>query len=141
MEIDKAALYQPLDRIREYVGGVSYLNLDSHYFEAIRTTPMLLAFSVGALITALSIFRLNYGKAKPTLDPTTWQRFPLVEKEEISPNTARYRFQLPKKDSMLGLPIGQHLSVQVDVNGKMVQSECGVTSLQSRADFNLVAIR
>lgn len=116
---------QPLDRIRDYVDGISFLSLDSHYFTTFLTPPILLTFALGALITGIAIFRINYGKAKPTLDPTTWQRFPLVEKEEISPNTARYRFQLPKRDSMLGLPIGQHLSVQVDVNGKMVQSEWG----------------
>jgi len=37
--------------------------------------------------------------------------FPLKEKETLSHNTAIYRFALPSDKSILGLPIGQHISL------------------------------
>lgn len=58
-----------------------------------------------------------------------------MDKKEVSPNTARYRFRLPRSDSMLGLPIGQHLSVQVDVNGKLVQRSYTPTTSDDEIGF------
>jgi hypothetical protein len=49
------------------------------------------------------------------LDPQKWLTFPLVEKKNISPNTALYRFELPNPDNKLGLPIGQ-----VNITGQQV---------------------
>jgi len=56
-------------------------------------------------------------RAKP-LDPSAWKEFTLVKKTQISPNTAIYRFGLPYPDDVLGLPIGQHVSVSAEINGK-----------------------
>lgn len=78
-------------------------------------------------------------EAKPVLDPTTFQTYRLLKKTPLSANTARYRFSLPSKDSMLGLPIGQHIQVQADVNNKMVQrSYTPVTSDDELGFFDLV---
>ncbi|RUP50511.1 hypothetical protein BC936DRAFT_138802 [Jimgerdemannia flammicorona] len=46
----------------------------------------------------------------------------------ISPNTALYRFGLPNKDDILGLPIGQHISVMAEINGKPISRSYTPTS-------------
>ena len=35
----------------------------------------------------------------------------LVEKQDVSANTRRFRFELPTKEHILGLPVGQHVMV------------------------------
>ncbi|PBP17188.1 nitrate reductase [Diplocarpon rosae] len=59
----------------------------------------------------LSGFKLWSSKAKPVLKPTEFQNFELTEKTIISHNVAIYRFKLPTENSILGLPIGQHISI------------------------------
>lgn len=44
------------------------------------------------------------------LDPENFKKFKLVEKKQISHNVARFKFALPTPTSVLGLPIGQHIS-------------------------------
>ena len=40
----------------------------------------------------------------------------------------RYRFGLPSKDDVLGLPIGQHISVQAEISGKNIMRSYTPTS-------------
>ncbi|OWO98059.1 hypothetical protein B2J93_8284 [Marssonina coronariae] len=63
------------------------------------------------LAALLSSFKLWSNKAKPVLKPTEFQNFELTEKTIISHNVAIYRFRLPTEKSILGLPIGQHISI------------------------------
>lgn len=83
---------------------------------------------------------------KPVLNPAKWQEFPLKEKIVISPNTAMYvfsrtywacsyshkprsyRFALPHPQDVLGLPIGQHISVSAEINGKDITRSYTPTS-------------
>lgn len=63
--------------------------------------------------------RNRHPDAPVALDPETWQKFPLIEKELLSKDVRRFRFQLPSKAHTLGLPIGQHISLKfVDADGK-----------------------
>lgn len=48
---------------------------------------------------------------KKVLKPDVFQEFELKEKTVISHNVAIYRFNLPSANSILGLPIGQHISI------------------------------
>lgn len=57
-------------------------------------------------------------ESKKVLDPTTFQEFPLTEKTVLSHNTAIYRFALPSPTSILGLPIGQHISLSANLDVK-----------------------
>lgn len=86
------------------------------------------AFFVGLALSVTLLLWYDSGRLKPVLNPTQWQQFRLMEKQHISPNTALYRFKLPRANSILGLPIGQHISVQADVNGKNVQRSYTPTS-------------
>ena len=52
------------------------------------------------------------------LDPNNFQDFPISEKKVTSHNTAIYRFKLPTENSILGLPIGQHISLAANLDVK-----------------------
>lgn len=55
------------------------------------------------------------------LDPQNFQPLPLIEKEVIAPNVFRLVFELPTPDAVLGLPIGQHVSIKTTIDGATVQ--------------------
>ncbi|CAG8432865.1 7353_t:CDS:2 [Diversispora eburnea] len=80
--------------------------------------PNLLPYVSGILIV----------KPPPVLNPQLWKQFPLKEKIKISHNTALYRFAFSHPKDVLGLPIGQHISVQAEINGKLVQRSYTPTS-------------
>jgi len=56
------------------------------------------------------------------------ERVTLSEKIVVSSNTAIYRFALPHPNDVLGLPIGQHISVQAMINGKDIMRSYTPTS-------------
>lgn len=45
------------------------------------------------------------------LHPTQYQTLPLVEKVLVAPNVYRFVFELPSPHDVVGLPIGQHVSI------------------------------
>lgn len=57
---------------------------------------------------------------KGVLNPAEYQKFPLVRKVNISHNVVNLVFALPSSNSILGLPIGQHVAIRANVNGKSV---------------------
>ncbi|KAF8507061.1 ferredoxin reductase-like C-terminal NADP-linked domain-containing protein [Russula emetica] len=85
----------------------------------------LVALLVAAVSSAFIYFKFD---RKPVLDPKEWKQFPLKEKIAISPNTAIYRFALPHPSDVLGLPIGQHISVSAEINGKDIMRSYTPTS-------------
>lgn len=107
----------------------------SHYVSIINQPSSLLAFGSSLLVMVFYGVFANYGKAKPTLDPSQFRDFTLIEKDQLSENTAKYRFALPKSYSMLGLPVGQHISVRANVNGKDVLRSYTPTSSDDELGF------
>ena len=56
------------------------------------------------------------------LDSEKWQEFTLIQIENISHDVRRFRFALQSPQHVLGLPIGQHISLKyIDQEGKEVQ--------------------
>jgi cytochrome-b5 reductase len=52
---------------------------------------------------------------------------------------ARFRFGLPNKDDVLGLPIGQHISIMAEINGKQISRSYTPTSLdEDKGHFDLL---
>lgn len=50
-----------------------------------------------------------------------------------------YRFELPHKDAVLGLPIGQHVTLVANINGKEVsRSYTPTTSDENKGYFELL---
>jgi len=75
----------------------------------------------------------------PVLDSKSWKEFSLHSKIIVSPNTALYRFALPRKDDVLGLPIGQHISVAAKIDGKdIVRSYTPTSSDDDLGHFDLL---
>ncbi|KAI1247773.1 NADH-cytochrome b5 reductase [Eutypa lata] len=66
-----------------------------------------------AVLLALVLGAWKYVSSQPkkVLKPDVFQEFELKEKTVISHNVAIYRFALPTPTSILGLPIGQHISI------------------------------
>ncbi|KAK9358077.1 hypothetical protein V1504DRAFT_442418 [Lipomyces starkeyi] len=65
------------------------------------------------------------------LDPNVFQKLPLIKKELLSADSYRFVFALPSSDMMVGLPIGQHVSIRGSVNGKLVSRSYTPTSNNS----------
>ncbi|KAI1433125.1 hypothetical protein GGR50DRAFT_539091 [Xylaria sp. CBS 124048] len=70
----------------------------------------------------LSAWKFTMSQPKKVLKPDTFQDFELKEKTIISHNVAIYRFKLPNPTDLLGLPIGQHISI-----GASIEQEDGST--------------
>lgn len=85
--------------------------------------PSLPIFAVGVLTVssiAIAYFYITNRTAKSILHPSEFAEFPLIQKTVLSPNSAVYRFGLPRPTDTLGLPIGQHVSLMAEINGKEV---------------------
>ncbi|CCM00952.1 uncharacterized protein FIBRA_02999 [Fibroporia radiculosa] len=103
------------------------------------TYSQLLALALAVVTSAFIYVKFGKSKRKPVLDPQVWQEFSLKEKISISPNTAIYRFGLPQPDDILGLPIGQHISVSAEINGKdVMRSYTPTSSDDDRGHFDLL---
>ena len=76
-----------------------------------------------------------HSRSRTVLNPEEWQRYNLMEKKRISGNTALYRFRLPTTNSVLGLPIGQHISLKANIEGKDVQRSYTPTSSDDDKGF------
>ncbi|KAI9455846.1 ferredoxin reductase-like C-terminal NADP-linked domain-containing protein [Russula earlei] len=96
------------------------------------TRQSIIAQVIALLLAAASgtFIYLKFGRSvrKPALDPKEWKEFPLKEKIIVSPNTAIYRFALPHSNDILGLPIGQHISLSAEINGKEIMRSYTPTS-------------
>ncbi|KAK8209020.1 NADH-cytochrome b5 reductase [Zalaria obscura] len=79
-----------------------------------------------ALAAALGGYQFFANQVKKVLDPNVFQEFPLTEKIVLSHNTAIYRFSLPSPTSILGLPIGQHISLAATL--PVTDPKTGVTA-------------
>ncbi|KFQ78540.1 NADH-cytochrome b5 reductase 3, partial [Phaethon lepturus] len=69
-----------------------------------------------------TILRL-FGNPRPAItlkDPELKYALRLIDKEEVSHDTRRFRFALPSIDHVLGLPIGQHIYLSARIDGALV---------------------
>ncbi|KAJ0179447.1 hypothetical protein K1T71_005159 [Dendrolimus kikuchii] len=54
------------------------------------------------------------------VDPNVKYALPLIEREEISHDTRRFRFGLPSSEHVLGLPIGQHIHLSAKMDDDLI---------------------
>lgn len=72
-------------------------------------------------------------------DPETKYEVPLIEREEISHDTRRFRFGLPSDKHVLGLPIGQHIHLTIRLDDSpVIRPYTPVTSDDDKGYFDLV---
>lgn len=62
------------------------------------------------------------------LNPKDYKTLPLVQKDLLAPNVYRFVFQLPAPTDVVGLPVGQHVSIKATVNGQSVSRSYTPTS-------------
>ncbi|CAH1966977.1 unnamed protein product [Acanthoscelides obtectus] len=88
-----------------------------------------ISIAVGIVVTTVVIYKLYFantsskkGKSKKILlkDPQEKYDLPLAEIEHFNHDTRRYRFALPEKDMVLGLPIGQHVQLIAKIDDDLV---------------------
>ncbi|GAA5832872.1 hypothetical protein JCM5353_003736 [Sporobolomyces roseus] len=99
----------------------------SDFFNNLEQPYQLAVTAAVGLAILIIVFVQLQPKASPALKATEWQKFKLIDKIVVSPNTAIYRFAL-KRGERLGLPIGQHVSVSAEIGGKLVQRSYTPTS-------------
>ncbi|KAB8346137.1 hypothetical protein FH972_023183 [Carpinus fangiana] len=66
--------------------------------------------------------------AHGVLEPRRYLDLPIVARDELSHDSSKFTLALPTPDDVLGLPIGQHISIRGDVDGKSVQRSYTPTS-------------
>ncbi|KAF9409096.1 NADH-cytochrome b5 reductase, partial [Podila epigama] len=72
------------------------------------------------------------------MDTKEYKKYTLIEKTIVSSDTALYEFALPNKNDILNLPIGQHVTVMANINGKdIVRSYTPVSSSDDIGHFVL----
>ncbi|XP_037414550.1 NADH--cytochrome b5 reductase 1-like [Triticum dicoccoides] len=103
-------------------------------------TMVAVAVAVVAVAVGAALLLRRSKRPKGCLDPENFRKFKLVEKTQISHNVAKFRFALPTPTSVLGLPIGQHISCRgQDATGEEVIKPYTPTTLDSDlGNFQLV---
>lgn len=103
-------------------------------------TTLAVAAAVVAVAAGSAYLFLRSRKPRGCLDPENFKEFKLVEKKQLSHNVAKFKFALPTPTSVLGLPIGQHISCRgQDASGEEVIKPYTPTTLDSDiGSFELV---
>ncbi|KAI9716383.1 MAG: NADH-cytochrome b5 reductase [Chrysothrix sp. TS-e1954] len=136
----------------QYIGGVYLPLVIVLAAAAARQEWIPYAFITAALVSAVSFFALSVDTPSAitkgigsgstgVLNPSEFQQYPLSEKTVLSYNTAIYRFRLPKSSDILGLPIGQHISLAAHIEGQekeVVRSYTPISSDEDRGYFDLI---
>uniref|UniRef100_A0A3Q3XMS2 NADH-cytochrome b5 reductase n=1 Tax=Mola mola TaxID=94237 RepID=A0A3Q3XMS2_MOLML len=78
-----------------------------------------------SVVVVTAVYFLLQGEKKKKLpitlqDPMVKYPLRLVDKQEISHDTKKFRFGLPSLTHILGLPVGQHVYLSAKVNGGLV---------------------
>nr|XP_035945117.1 NADH-cytochrome b5 reductase 2 isoform X1 [Halichoerus grypus] len=87
-----------------------------------RDPSLLLAVTIiGVTVVLLALRNMNSRRRHTTLqDSETKYPLPLIEKEQITHNTRRFRFGLPSPDHVLGLPVGNYVHLLAKIDGVLV---------------------
>ncbi|KAJ4724597.1 NADH-cytochrome b5 reductase [Melia azedarach] len=106
---------------------------------------------VGMLSIAVALVAIGAGtayylyitkKSKGCLDPENFKEFKLVKRTQLSHNVAKFKFALPTPTSVLGLPIGQHMSCRGrDALGEEVVKPYTPTTLDSDLGYFELVIK
>ena len=101
---------------------------------------LIVATAVALLLGAL--FVLKSSSKKRMLPLADFQPFPLIRKENLSHDTVRFTFGLPK-GHVLGLPTGQHISLRFfekDKDGKSTQVMRSYTPVSDNSTVGEVSL-
>ncbi|KAF4397041.1 hypothetical protein G4B88_008887 [Cannabis sativa] len=109
-------------------------SVDSHLL--LGAAVAFVAIGIGA------VFLFSSRKPKGCLDPENFKDFKLVKRTQLSHNVAKFTFELPTPTSILGLPIGQHISCRgKDSQGEEVTKPYTPTTLDSDVGYFELVIK
>ncbi|KAL6248024.1 NADH-cytochrome b5 reductase [Rhinocladiella similis] len=100
-----------------------------------------LAAALAAVFVGYKFLAGGAPSSRKILIPDAFQEFPLVDIKKTSHNVAIYRFGLPKPTDILGLPIGQHMSLAATPKGaekEVVRSYTPISSDEDKGWFELL---
>lgn len=99
----------------------------------------LLGLGIAVLVAGAAYVYFSSSKERKVLRADKFQEFPLIQKVVVSHNSAVYRFGLPRHTDVLGLPIGQHISIGAEINGKeVVRSYTPISTDEEKGYFDLL---
>ncbi|XP_057785304.1 NADH--cytochrome b5 reductase 1-like [Salvia miltiorrhiza] len=111
-------------------------------FLATSEGQLVVGVAVGLVAIAAAYFLFSSKKPKVCLDAENFKEFKLVKKTQLSHNVAKFRFALPTPTSVLGLPIGQHISCRgKDSQGEEVIKPYTPTTLDSDVGYFELVIK
>ena len=93
----------------------------------------LTAVVVAALLA--KVYFDSTRKKRTLIDPNTKYALQLIDKKVLSHDTRRFRFALPSKDHILGLPVGQHIYLSARIDGSLVVRPYTPTSCDEDLGF------
>jgi len=89
--------------------------------------------------TPVEYVRYMLGGKAQFLQGKEYASVKLIEKEHITHDVRRFRFELPSKSTVLGLPVGKHIFVKAKINGKtVIRSYTPVSMIEAEGHFDLV---
>nr|KAJ0213364.1 hypothetical protein LSAT_V11C400225460 [Lactuca sativa] len=93
-------------------------------------------------VVATAAYLYTSKKSKGSIDPENFKEFKLVKRTQLSHNVAKFRFELPTPTSVLGLPIGQHISCRgKDSQGEEVIKPYTPTTLDTDVGYFELVIK
>ncbi|KAL7603722.1 NADH--cytochrome b5 reductase 1 isoform X1 [Lactuca sativa] len=97
---------------------------------------------VAVVATAAYLYTSKKSKVVGSIDPENFKEFKLVKRTQLSHNVAKFRFELPTPTSVLGLPIGQHISCRgKDSQGEEVIKPYTPTTLDTDVGYFELVIK
>ncbi|XP_012599658.1 NADH-cytochrome b5 reductase 2 isoform X2 [Microcebus murinus] len=91
---------------------------------SLRDPSVFLAITViGVTVLLVALKSRNWRRKRCLItlqDPDTKYPLPLIEKEQITHNTRRFRFGLPSADHILGLPVGNYVHLLAKIENDVV---------------------
>ena len=107
--------------------------MDTEFLRTLDRQILLGVFVAFVAVGAGAAYFLTSSKKRRVcLDPENFKEFKLVKRHQLSHNVAKFVFELPTSTSVLGLPIGQHISCRgKDGQGEDVIKPYTPTTLDS----------
>merc|ERR1719204_1708874 len=68
--------------------------------------------AVSVVLTAAYFIYVHFIRKQRALKHDEWRKFKLVEKKSVTHNSRIFRFELQTPDTILGLPVGNHISLR-----------------------------
>ncbi|KIV92073.1 NADH-cytochrome b5 reductase 1 [Exophiala mesophila] len=98
------------------------------------------AAALAAVVSGIKVFLSGPPKSRKALIPDQFQHFPVTKITKTSHNVSIYRLGLPNPTDILGLPIGQHISLAATPKGAEKEVVRSYTPISSDEDKGFVDV-